>query len=96
MAIPARLGGLGISDPSLNSEDAFKVSLRVTVPLTKPIHAQDSEYTYQAHTDQLTAKADILQKHQEQATTDAKRLRGELTLSLQKGMDLARERGSSS
>ena len=59
LALPARLGSLGISDPSLNSEDAFKASLQVTAPLRKLIQTQDSEYTYQAHADQLTAKADI-------------------------------------
>ena len=49
LALPARLGGLGISDPSPNSEDAFKASLRVTKPLRKLILTQDSEYTYQVH-----------------------------------------------
>ena len=96
LALPARLAGLGISDPSLNSEDDFNASLRVTAPLGKLIQTQNSEHTYQAQADQLTAKADIRQKHQEQATTDVNRLRGELTQSLQKAMDLARERGSSS
>ena len=87
---------MGISDPSLNSDDAFKASLLVTAPLRKLIQTQDSEYTYQAHADQMTAKADIQQKRHEQATTDASSLRGELTPNLQKAMDLARERGSSS
>ena len=96
LALPARLGGLGISDPSLNSDDAFKASLLVTTPLRKLIQTQDSEYTYQAHADQMTAKTDIRQKRREQATTDASSLRGELTPTLQKAMDLARERGSSS
>ena len=95
LALLARLGGLGISDPSLNSDDAFKASLLVTAPLRKLIQTQDSEYTYQVHADQMTAKADIRQKRREQATTDAKSLRGELTPTLQKAMDLARERGSS-
>ena len=46
LALPARFGGLGISDPSLNSDDAFKASLVVTAPLRKLIQTQDSEYTY--------------------------------------------------
>ena len=96
LALPARLGGLGISNPSLNSDDAFKTSLLVTVPLKKLIQMQDSEYTYQAYADQMTAKADMWQKRCEQATTDANSLRDELTPTLQKAIDLARERGSSS
>ena len=96
LALPARLGGLGISDHTLNSDDAFKASLLVTAPLRKLIQAQNPEYTYHAHADQMTARADIQRKHREQTTTDANSLRGELTPTLQKAMDLARERGSSS
>ena len=96
LALPARLGGFGISDHSLNSDDAFKASLLVTAPLRKLIQAQNPEYTYHAHADQMTARADRQRNHREQTTTDANSLRGELTPTLQKAMDIARERGSSS
>ena len=44
----------------------------------------------------MSAKADIQRKRRKQATAEANNLRGELTPALQKAMDLARERGSSS
>ena len=58
MALPARLGGLGIGIPSLNSDDAFDASLLVTAPLRK-IYKRDIVYTYQALADQMSAKSDI-------------------------------------
>ena len=44
----------------------------------------------------MSAKSDIQRKRREQARDDANNLRDELTPVLQKAMDLARERGSSS
>lgn len=96
MALPARLGGLGIGIPSQNSDDAFNASLLVTAPLRQLFHSRDTTYSYQALADQMSAKADIQRKRREQATAEANNLRGELTPALQKAMDLARERGSSS
>ena len=96
MALPARLGGLGIGIPSQKSDDAFNASLLVTAPLRQLIHSRDTTYSYQALADQMSAKADIQRKRREQATAEANNLRGELTPALQKAMDLARERGSSS
>ena len=96
MALPERLGGLGIGIPSLNSGDAFDASLLVTAPLRKLIYNRDIVYTYQALADQMTAKSDIQRKRREQARDDANNLRNELTPVVQKAMDIARERGSSS
>ena len=96
MALPARLGGLGIGISSQNSDDAFIASLLVTAPLRQLIHSNDTIYSHQALADQMSAKADIRRKRREQATAEANNLRGELTPAFQKAMDLARERGSSS
>ena len=96
MALPARLGGLGIGIPSQNSDDAFIASLLVTAPLRQLIHSNDTIYSYQALADQRSAKADIWRKRREQATSVVNNLRRELTPAFQKAMNLARERGSSS
>ena len=98
MALPARLGGLGIGISSQNSDDAFIASLLVTAPLhvRQLIHSSDTIYSHQALADQMSAKADIRRKRREQATAEANNLRGELIPAFQKAMDLARERGSSS
>ena len=96
LALPARLGGLGISIPSLNSDDNYNASLSVTAPLRQLIYSHDIKYSHQALTNQMLTKSDIQRKRREQATTDANNLRDELTPTLQKAMDLAREKGSSS
>ena len=59
MALPERLGCLGIVDPSLPSDYKFNASRRVTSPLRKLIKEQDHEYSYEALTDQMMAKSDI-------------------------------------
>ena len=56
MALPARLGGLGIAVPSLSSDYEFNASRRVTAPLCKLIKEQDHEYSYEALADQMMAK----------------------------------------
>ena len=96
LALPARLGGLGIGIPSLSSNAAFSASLTVTAPLRQLIHSHDFKYSHQVLADQISAKAEIQRKRRAQATSDANNLRDELTPSLQRAMDLARERGSSS
>ena len=68
----------------------------VTTPLRQLIHSHETKYSHQTLSDQISAKADIQRKQRAQATTDANNLRDELIPSLQRAMDLARERGSSS
>ena len=72
MALPGRIGGLGIGVPSQNSDDAFNASLLVTAPLRQLIHFHDTTYSYQVLADQMSAKADIQRKRREQATAEAK------------------------
>ena len=96
LALPARLGGLGVSMLSSTSDDNFVASMSVTAPLRQLIHHQDNQYSYETSSDQMSAKADIQRRRREQAITNANHLRNELTPTLQRAMDLARERGSSS
>ena len=96
LALPARLGGLGVSMLSSTSDDNFVASMSVTAPLRQLIHHQDDQYSYETSSDQMSAKADIQRRRREQAITNANHLRNELTPTLQRAMDLARERGSSS
>ena len=55
-----------------------------------------AQHAYEVLHDQMTAKAEIHQKRREQVNMEAARLRDELTPSLQRAMDLARLKGSSS
>ncbi len=95
MALPARLGGLGIVDPFLNAVQEYNASLRVTAPLQKLISEHDQVYSFEALADQITAKSDIQHERREILTQTATDLREKLhALALLKAMDLAKIPGS--
>ncbi len=96
LALPARLGGLGIVNPYLHSDLDFNASILVTGPLRLLMKSRDQDYTYEALANQMTAKTDIRSKRREQANRDADCLKEELTPSFVKAMELAQERGASS
>ena len=59
MALPVRLGGLGLIDPSQTSDYNFNASVRVMGPLCRLIKTHDCEYSYETLAGQMTAKSDI-------------------------------------
>ena len=96
LALPARLGGLGILDPSLRSDDEFNASTKVTAPLINLMEQKGSELTYQVSADQITAKSDVQHERCERITQAASTLREEVSPALSKAMDLASQPGASS
>ena len=92
----ARLGGLGITLPSAYADWDFEASLRVTSPLRDLLRTQDHVYSFAALDSQMSARADICRERRQQVTLEADSLRDDLTPTLQRAMNLARERGSSS
>ena len=96
LALPARLGGLGILDPSLRSDDEFNASTKVTAPLTHLMKQKDGEFTHQVSADQITAKSDIQRERRKRMTQAASTLREEVPPALSKAMDLASQPGASS
>ena len=53
MALPVRLGGLGIIYPCLNSAPSNKMSQEITAPLVTLIMEQSHTYTAEAKAEQL-------------------------------------------
>ena len=51
MALPARLGGLGIADPSLTSNCDYNDSIKATAALCKLIREKNHVYSYEALAD---------------------------------------------
>ena len=94
--LPFRLGGLGLTLPSLRADHDFKTSLSVTFPLRDLIQNQHQVYSFAALDGQLSARADIRRERRLEATTEADSLRDDLSPSLQRAMNLAHEPGSSS
>ena len=94
-ALPARLGGLGIGIPSKNAARELHSSLLVTSILCDHILSQDHEYGYEIITKQLETNALVCQKNNVKTSTDAEEICEFLPVSLQRAVDLAKEKGSS-
>ncbi len=96
LALPARLGGIGLGDPSKRSSQEFLASLQVTNPLKNLISDMNKSYTYEAYEEQVNAKAEIHNQRRSQQSASACLLKPLLPISLQRSMALAQERGASS
>ena len=94
-ALPARLGGLGIRIPSKNADRELQSSQLVTAPLKDQILDQCREYGYDIISIQLKNKAIISKQNKEKSKEEAHQLHQQLPTSLQKSMELAKEKGAS-
>ena len=93
LALPVRLGGLGIPDPSKRSTDEFSASLSVTGPLRTLISEQNPIYSFEAWEEQGKARAEIHKQRRQQQSISATLLKPLLSSSLQRSMMLAQEKG---
>ena len=96
LALPARLGGIGLGDPSKRSPEEFAASLQVTNPLKNLISDMNGAYSFETYEEQVCAKADIHNRRRAQQSTSADLLQPKLPNSLQRSMALAQEKGASS
>ena len=95
LALPARLGGLGLLNPSHLSTTEYSASMKVTQPLVDRIIKQDERYGYEILQDQLSAKAEVHKSKQEHHLNAASTLKDILPPSLAHAMDLSQEKGAS-
>ena len=93
LALPPRLGGLGIVNPTKMSEFEHSASMKQSSPLRDLILEQDPLYSYKAQT---KAKSAVRRQRKEMLESAAGDLRPELPTSLRRAMDLAQEKGASS
>ena len=93
--LPARYGGLGIRIPSKNAERELQSSQQVTSVLVPHILEQNQKYGYDIIADQLKSKATISKQNKEMSSKEADNLYNQLPLQLQKEMELANEKGTS-
>ena len=92
LALPARLGGLGIRIPSKAADGEFQSSLLVTSSLKVHILNQDREYGHETIAEQLQCKATVSRLNREKSAREANDLYGHLPVSLQRAVDLAKEK----
>ena len=64
LALPTRLGGMGLANPTSNSAHAFQASLRITAPLVALIASQDFHQTVEK-ADQLNIKKQVKKTNRE-------------------------------
>ena len=94
-ALPTRLGGLGLSDPTKIVTNCYQASKTVTAPLVALIVQQKEELGDVCR--ELVVRRNIIksERRKEQAIA-AEHLRERLTPKLQRCMELAKEKGTSS
>ena len=96
LALPARLGGLGIVNLTQLCQAMYLASLTITAPLTSLISAQQDDYSYDCIAAQLTAKAEVRSSNRKEVNEAASELKAKLPACLQRAVDLAQESGASS
>ena len=95
LALPARLGGLGIPIPPKSASSQFRSSTMITEPLAALIFRQSQPYPESTIASQKTAKAAVQTNNQTAAQEEAEALRPRLPKSQQFEMDQASEKGAS-
>ena len=96
LALPARLGGIALVNPTQATDTEFFSSTKVTEAMKEAIIQQDFQYTSEVVTQQLEAKTDVHKLRWEQARHASDYLKVRLPHSLKRSMDLAQEKGASS
>ena len=95
LALPCRLGGLGIIDPTNVADAEYTASKEVTAPIVKALLNHEGSYTFQTLADQQSAVADIRKRKRNYLSSIADQLKTSLPPDLQRAMVLAQEKGAS-
>ena len=95
LALPARLGGLGLRDPSTISSECFHSSERITAPLVALIVSQDATESADPNTTS-TLKKEVKKRNHQRQDERARTVYDQLTSELKRCVDLSKEKGSSS
>ena len=96
LALPTRLGGLGIAIPSKIAPFEHSSSTKVTAPLVALIVQQNPIYTATNAAEQQHAKQAIRMLRRQQQTSAADQLQQVLPRHLKRAMELGSEKGASS
>ena len=95
LALPARLGGMALTDPTSAADVEFSASSRISKPLKDAIIQQSFEYPGDVVYEQVEAKHEVQRLKREQSAQAAASLKQSLPVSLKRSMDLAQEKGAS-
>ena len=96
LALPARLGGLGIINPCKKSVLHYSASKTITAPLVRLIMDQSEEYAPEVNAVQTRMKNNARKFHRQYEARTANDLKESLPTKLQKAMTICSEKGASS
>ena len=95
-ALPVRLGGLGLCDPSTIADFEFNSSVSVTSPLIHEIIQQCTHFSATVFRDQHQAKADVVSSRHQRQASRVSELTPVLPDNLRRIVQLSSEKGASS
>ena len=95
-SMPARLGGMGLINPSTLSQSEFHSSSLISQPLVSNILSHNYDYNEETLTEQQKSIKEVEKMKLNRHNTAATRLRAMLPSNLQLAMDLCQEKGASS
>ena len=95
LALPSRLGGLGIPNPSSNSQSSFHASVTLTTPHVNHITAQHLDGSVRPE-DTLEARRKIRSANRLRDICQANELNNVLSIDQKRQITLAKEKGASS
>ena len=93
LALPVRLGGLDIHDPSATSSESFRSLERITAPLVTLIISQDTNESVDTTS---IIKKEVKKRNHQRQDEQAQVVYDQLTPELKRCVDLSKEKGSSS
>ena len=95
LALPARLGGIALTNSTSIAEVEFSASTKVSDPLKDAILQQCFEYQADPIHERVEAKGEVCRMKRERSMEAADSLKQSLPVSLQHSINLAQEKGSS-
>ena len=95
LALPTRLGGLGIANPSAESTTHYETSKLITAPLTALIVEQSHALPNTANAQQLRIRKESAKVRKHRQAQSAIELKDQLPINMQRAMSLSTEKGSS-
>ena len=95
LALPVRLGGLGLINPTVLSDDNFQASVKLTAPLVAVIASQDQ--TLEIDPNYIfVAETEIRASNRQHSEDRANVIYSQLAPEMKSCVDLTKERGASS
>ena len=95
LALPVRLGGLGLNNPAATSDDKYQASVKLTAPLVSIIVSQDQSNEVDPSVI-IVAKKEVKTSNRQYSEEQANAIYGQLSPQQKRCVDLAKERGASS